>query len=492
MRNYLVSILLLVWFPNFTNAQTNQGKSWIIGFHGYHIKFNSPIEHDTLYNMLIGYGQGSSNICDSNGDILISCNRMIVFNKNWTLIEDGDTLVPKGWSEFNQNRSAYTESSIILPVENKKYFVVTPAMNDTQLNKSLTNPPALYYGPHNLLLYHVVDMNANAGLGKVTQRMVPILENKELSKTQMMACRHANGKDWWLLKMAAGTNAVYKFLFTQDSVYNKGMQTIPFPWCDYYDVQGQMVFSRDGTKWATTQANFCGEAYLADFDRCTGMLSNFSLLTVPPQLSGYSLPVSVMDTNNTGICFSPSGNMLYIARSTHVLQYNISTQTYYKVCGWDTTSDGFAGYTSLMLGPDDKICIGNSGGTSKQMSVINNPDIANVGCGFCRKCLRSKANWGGFNVPPCMPNYELGALAQPCWPLMNEEVVSNNTSWEVYPNPAQGVVYIKHKDGKTKRLYNTMGQLLDETHSGMFDVSRLSKGIYFVQCEGEMKKVVVE
>jgi hypothetical protein len=41
-------------------------------------------------------------------------------------------------------------------------------------------------------------------------------------------------------------------------------------------------------------------------------------------------------------------------------------------------------------------------------------------------------------------------------------------------------------------LYNTLGQLLDETHSTLFDVSRLRKGIYFVQCEGVMKKVVVE
>jgi hypothetical protein len=47
-----------------------------------------------------------------------------------------------------------------------------------------------------------------------------------------------------------------------------------------------------------------------------------------------------------------------------------------------------------------------------------------------------------------MPNYELGALAQPCWPLINEEVAGNNTSWEVYPNPAQAAIYIQHKDGK--------------------------------------------
>jgi hypothetical protein len=91
-----------------------------------------------------------------------------------------------------------------------------------------------------------------------------------------------------------------------------------------------------------------------------------------------------------------------------------------------------------------------------------------------------------------MPNYELGALAQPCWPLINEEVAGNNPSWEVYPNPAQAAIYIQHKDDKTKRLYNTLGQLLLETNTPMFDVSRLSKGIYFVQSEGVMKKVVVE
>jgi hypothetical protein len=145
-----------------------------------------------------------------------------------------------------------------------------------------------------------------------------------------------------------------------------------------------------------------------------------------------------------------------------------------------------------MLGPDGNIYIGNFGGTSKQMSVIDNPDVPGPGCNFCRKCLRSKSVYGYLSVPPCMPNYELGALAQPCWPLMNEEIAGNNTSWEVYPNPAQGAIYIKHKDGKTKRLYNTLGQLLLETNTPMFDVSRLSRGIYFVQCDGEMKKVFVE
>jgi hypothetical protein len=491
MKNIL--IIIGIFLSSISYSQTNFGQSWILGLFRYSIKFDSNnIIHDTTISYLTPFLNGHSNISDSNGNALLISDGMNVYNKNGILIEDGDTLVPKAWADYNQNSASYPQSSIILPFANKKYYLITPALNDTQLSKSLGlgNPP--HYGPCNLLLYHVIDMNVNGGLGKVTKRMVPLIENKELSKTQMMACRHANGKDWWLFKMAGDSNIVYKFLFTQDSVYNKGFQVIPFPWRGYYDLYGQMVFSKDATKWATTNTNFFGEVYLGDFDRCTGILSNFIKLSVPAQLSGYSPPMSIEDTNNTGLCFSPSGNLLYISRVTHVMQYNFSTQTFYKVCGWDTSAGAFAGYTSLMLAPDNKVYIGNFGGTTKQMSLIDNSDLAGPGCNFSPKCLRSKSVNGILTQPPCMPNYELGASGQTCWPLDNAETVKEDGLWEVYPNPAQGAIYIQHKDGKTKRLYNTLGQLLLETNTPMFDVSRLSKGIYFVQCEGVMKKVVVE
>ncbi len=72
-------------------------------------------------------------------------------------------------------------------------------------------------------------MNANGGAGKVTQRMVPLMQNANLRKTQMMACRHGNGKDWWLLKQEGGNADEHTFLFTQDSVYDKGVQLFNNP-----------------------------------------------------------------------------------------------------------------------------------------------------------------------------------------------------------------------------------------------------------------------
>ena len=488
MKLILTFVLTQILFFNLSLfSQTNFNKTWIIAPGGYSIKFDTQITHDTTYLMsnLLTFIRGHSNISDSNGNLLFSCDGMDLFDKNFQLMDNGDSLTPPKIYEAFFGYSKSPQASIILPMENKKYYVVTPTVSDTYYQNVWLNKPALNWN-FDLLLYHVVDMNANGGLGKVIEKKKPLLQNTPMKKSQMTACRHANGKDWWLLKMAGDTNMVFTFLVKQDTIIRYPNQYIPFPFRGSNDSWGQMKFSKDGTTWATT-CNWAdditykraGDIYVADFDRCTGVLSSFQQFIAPPFLT---------DSSNLGLEVSPNRQFLYVSKYNAIQQLDIAAGTWYTVSGPDTNA--FCGYTTLELAPDNKIYIGRGDGC-KQMSVINSPNTK-FNCDFCPNCLRSKSNWGFFKIPPNMPNYELGALAQPCWPLMIEEVAGNNTSWEVYPNPAQGAIYIQHKDGKTKRLYNTLGQLLLETNTPMFDVSRLSKGIYFVQCEGVMKKVVVE
>ena len=468
-------------------AQIQFGNNWIIGPRGYTIKFSSPIAHDTNY--ILGncfFVRGNhSNISDSTGELLFSCDGMDLFDKSYQLIDNGDSIVPSSVYEAFLGYTKSSQASIILPMDNKKYYVITPTVSNLYYQNVWLNKPALNWN-FDLLLYHVVDMNANGGLGKVIEKKKPLLQNTPMKKSQMTACRHANGKDWWLLKMAGDTNMVFTFLVKQDTIIRYPNQYIPFPFRGSNDSWGQMKFSKDGTTWATT-CNWAdditykraGDIYVADFDRCTGVLSSFQQFIAPPFLT---------DSSNLGLEVSPNRQFLYVSKYNAIQQLDIAAGTWYTVSGPDTNA--FCGYTTLELAPDDKIYIGRGDGC-KQMSVINSPDIK-FNSDFCPNCLRSKSNWGFFSTPPNMPNYELGASGQTCWPLDNAETVKEDGLWEVYPNPAQGAIYIQHKDGKTKRLYNTLGQLLLETNTPMFDVSRLSKGIYFVQCDGEMKKVVVE
>jgi hypothetical protein len=384
-------------------------------------------------------------------------------------------------------------------VENKKYYVITPTVSDAYYQNVWLNKPALNWN-FDLLLYHVVDMNANGGLGKVVEKKMPLLQNTPMKKSQMTACRHANGKDWWLMKMAGDTNMVFTFLLMQDTIIRYPNQYIPFPFLGANEIFGQMKFTKDGTKWATTCAwvqdntyAAAGDVYIADFDRCTGVLSSFQRHVAPPYMS---------DTSNAGLEFSPNGQFLYVTKYNGIQQLDISAGTWYDVTGPDTNA--FCGYSTLELGIDNKIYTGRFQGTCKQMSVINSPDIK-FNCDFCPNCLRSKSNWGYFKTPPNMPNYELGASGQPCWPLSSHEIsVRRQEMLEVYPNPAFGKLFIKYEIASLqggqaqslantkKQLYNSVGQMVLSTKENVIDVSNLSTGVYYLRCGNQVVKVIIE
>jgi hypothetical protein len=83
--------------------------------------------------------------------------------------------------------------------------------------------------------------------------------------------RHGDGKSWWLLKQAADTNLVYKFLFTEDKIYGPYIQGFSSPAAPFQalDYDGQVAFSKDGTKYVSTSQGY-------------GMYS-WRILTVAPE-----------------------------------------------------------------------------------------------------------------------------------------------------------------------------------------------------------------
>ncbi|MBK7588113.1 MAG: T9SS type A sorting domain-containing protein [Bacteroidetes bacterium] len=61
----------------------------------------------------------------------------------------------------------------------------------------------------------------------------------------------------------------------------------------------------------------------------------------------------------------------------------------------------------------------------------------------------------------------------------------------MYPNPSSTVCIIKNKQGK-KELYNVLGELIFSTKEDEIDVRHLSKGMCYLRCENEVKKVIIE
>ena len=471
-------------------GQTKYGNEWIIGLYGYTVNFNnSNIIHDTSFinpNYAF-YLQGHSNISDSSGHIIFSTDGMDVFNSLGNIVDNGDTIVPTLYYNAKTGLSNIFQSSIFLPMENGKYYLVTPTVSDNYYTNVWQTKPAGNWN-FDMLYYHVIDKYANGGMGAVTQKKVPLLQNTPMKKSLMMACRHGNGKDWWLLKMAGDSNKVFVFLFKQDSVLRYPDQYIPFPFLGTNNLYGQMVFNLNGDKWALTtdwikddNYAFSTDVYIADFDRCYGKLSNYQRYYTPG-----------IDTNNLGLAFSPNSRFLYLSKSSNILQLDLQDGSWWDVHGPDSPN-AFCGYTTLHLAPNNKIYISKFNGC-KQLSVINNPDLEFGACDFCINCLRSESYTGYFNSPPTMPNYELGAM--PCYPEAISEI-EKNKMYRIYPNPTNGKIYIQTITNYELRItdlevLNLQGQvLLQEKNNNEVDLSSLSSGVYFLQLTNEVNEKYV-
>ena len=510
----LLAILLLI-SNNIAFCQNDYGKVWVQGgpvsftsvFNGNAVTNNY---FDTVNNFM--FEAGHSNICDSAGNLILCSNGFHIYNQNRTIIDNGDSLVSDALIDFNPEGSRYTQSSLFLPLGNGKYCFITATASDYEVN---TYWQHLNLGrcEFDLLLYNIVDMKANSGQGKVVKRKIPLLQNVQLSKCQMMACRHGDGKSWWLLKQVQKNNFIYKFLITQDSVYGPFTQSFAQPVFSLAEVAGQSMFNDDGTRYATT-CRGTGKVFVADFDRCSGNLSNPLVYQMPFStiMNPYDSTIFV-DSFSEGLCFSPNGRFVYVSNYYHIQQLDLqdpnpNTQ-WTVVAAMDTTWDYFQEYSSIYPGPDGKIYIGNWNALSAQMSVINNPNIKGAGCNFCPRCLRfpkyhfSPTNiGGGVMQPPCMANYRLGATNPICWPVGIEPVHSEENELKVYPNPATESITIEYTLGGILEITDLEGRITKHISlsgdSGKLrvNITNITNGIYFYRhiIDGQLKgtgKIVI-
>lgn len=293
------------------------GNTWVFGINGQIASFLGDTSRPTTNQLFWSWNSpnypyifmgGHSNICDSaTGKLLFMCNGMQVFDTLGNIIENGDSLVPPKFYKHNAYPgTTLTQSSLIIPKGNNGlYYVFIPTVSDSLYNaiwaQQIGNKAAF-----DLLLYHVVDMNANGGAGKVIEKNKMLLQHTELHKTMMQACKHSNGVDWWLLKQGGyGTNEIIRFLVTKDSIYGPYVQQFNEPAYGTNDQRGQFAFNADGTKFVAIQCK-TNKLFLADFDRCTGELNNPKIFNVPIDSTGYPIldNQNYLDSVGTGVCFS--------------------------------------------------------------------------------------------------------------------------------------------------------------------------------------------
>jgi hypothetical protein len=488
--------IVLILLTTHVSVAQNRNSVWVFG-DSAGIDFGSGVALPIVSAM---DGRGScASISDINGELLFYAATMrpysnfspfstFVFDMNNVVMQNGDSIVGRAW---------YQELVIIpSPANDSTYYLFSISVTEN-------------YG----LVYSIIDMRLNGGLGAVTQK------NIQLQSFQQVDCinavKHGNGRDWWVIfrenDYPNSNNEWCTYLITSNGIQNFSIQQIG----EQNRTGGAHTsFSSDGNKMVFT--NWADMVELYDFDRCAGLLVNPIAIEEDPGIPPFLLTWSCE--------FSPDGSKLYVSTNSdtsYLFQYDLnstnipaSKDTLFSISNIEYALG------ALKRGPDENIYLSgwyNDGFNAPypyadsvynmynmNLSVINQPDSLGSLCDFQPYSfyLGGKRTYLGL---PNNPDYDLPALAgSPCDTLVGigdapqiQQAALNvfyHTAWEkAFVNASN----LKGKIG-TLLVYDMQGKVVHSEplriQNGYYtrDLSMAGKadGVYLVVVETELERLV--
>ena len=359
-------------------------------------------------------------ICSQNGNLLFYTNGVFIANANNDTMVNGEDLNPSNytsqWSYFGLN---ITQADIILPFPNdsNKYYLFHYTAD------SIGFIPTYLY-------YTVVDMSLDGGMGAVISKN-NVLLHAGFSVGGLTACKHANGRDWWLLSHEISTDRYFKFLVSPTGISTPFIQSIGKTVNN--PGGGQQVFSPNGNYFANYDPILGLDIF--DFDRCIGNFNN----------------VIHMDFNDSaqygGVAFSSNSKRLYVSSEKYLYQLDMDVGNIpgskVIVATWDGYYSPHFPFASTFylaqLASNGKIYI-NCQNSTVDMHIINQPDSIGISCDVCQHCLNLPI-YNAFTIPN-YPNFYLGAeggtICDSLPTELSELNVYKGDKLKVFPNPIEG------------------------------------------------------
>lgn len=330
-----------------------------------------------------------------------------------------------------------------------------------------------------------------------------IVMNDTSASGDMQACRHANGRDCWLIKPGIYEDEYYVGLLSPTGI--SPMQKITIPGIVH---RGQFetysYFSFDGLKFL----HFTGKRYKYlheyDFDRCTGTLSN-------PVVHDLTDSIAWGDHNACNI--SPDGSKFYYRSSGFpetglsygLYQYDLNTTNLTRLTIYSpapiTTPNGKEILLETIIYSNDTFYV--------TLSRIQNPNLPGFDCGLVLH-TDTLQNIPTFISPSNFANFRLGPIdGSSCDTLginSTELIEKPEASMSVYPNPASNLLNIRllHTTPQKPSVFilNAQGATVYQAqcsgvlHSVNLEPLNLAQGLYWVRVvNGEeqfVRRVVVE
>jgi len=397
---------LALSIPLYISAQLHD-YTWVLGYAGGSI---SP-DQDTFGLSILNFSDEqlaisdnqtgeahfrSNNVSysDANGELLFSFNGRGVYGADHELVPGG-----ADWFTGEFDSGWYAPQSSIafqMPGNSKQVALINSEFKFVEIDGTVE-------GTSDKLYYSLIEQDSSGTLTVVMRKSLLLDEYQDVGK--ISACRHANGRDWWILIAERSSNRFYRYLLSPEGITLDGVQeiggTVPTG-------LGQALFSPNGShhirfNGISEQAGEYTTIY--NFDRCTGLLSNFRQFNYPIGGSG------------GGAFISKNSRYLYTSSTTTLYQYDLWAEDIEATRTLVAEYDGHLDFLPTtffqgQLAPDGKIYIASNNGVTS-LHVIHNPDADCPDCRIEQHGIELPT-FNAFSIPN-QPNYRLGPIdGSPC------------------------------------------------------------------------------
>ncbi len=416
----------------------------------------------------------------NTGEFLFACN-------GWRLINgNGQILSHKLWFDNMPHPGGTGGDTTNVSVMAGPLFLPHPGDSTKAY---------LFYGQ--MILYNVQNFTFRADkyftyalLDIPTKSLISknhVLLTDTSSMGDMQACRHANGRDWWIIKPDIWENKYFIGLLTPQGLTMNPITLANVP--SALRTNTSSKFNIQGSKYIHFTGAPGKTIHEFDFDRCTGTLSNFVLHDISDSLS-------IINNSLGRISISPDGSKFYIMRSNTVA-FDSMDQGLFQV---DLATDSMKlisryGYCPQMTPngkniyfADDSLLAPNQWLT--RTSVITNPNASFNELNILKfHYTHPNSTFGA--APNNFAYMRLGAdtlsICDSLSVITKRNGKQNQNSLVVFPNPATHYLQIEvQEQGTTQyKIINYFGQVLQLWQNNQItqkiELSNLNNGFYLLQ-----------
>jgi hypothetical protein len=361
-------------------------------------------------NRFLDFGDCNTSICDGTGQLLAYSNGQVIYNGHNKPIADTINY-SEDWEYWNLGNDtlaipvglASPKSAIIIPF---------PGYNDRYIIFYQRVDRSIYFT--DLTRYSIFEVTPDGASAMMVKDAV--LAGGELANGALAACRHGNGRDWWLVQPMRNSKDYKIFLINPEGITL--IHEISIGSEEIFGL-GSFAFSPDGNYYAMMSGFRIGQnaklIKIGKFDRCTGLLTN----VLEDRYSTKSILA--------GVSFSMDSRYVYACENEKIFQYDLKSS---HILGSKLLVAEYDGYEYISptdvnqirkpvdfcymgTGPDGRIYISPTSGSTRKMGVIEYPHEKGEACEVRQHSIHIPTNF--TRTMPNFPTYRLGPKdGSPC------------------------------------------------------------------------------